>query len=326
MSIDYTDNNTFIFSFVRMNPPTPGHLLVVESMIYNALELNVNRIFIILSNSMDDKNPIPCSSDTIPKPKTKKLETIILANPIDYIFKSEILREMIEVYKTQMIQKASNEEDKVKISKMDIVIICSSGNPFSFINSILYKDFIEKGITDINLFFIVGQDRAEFVDRIVDNFKTKDYIKSINAKILPREGMSQLIKSGPGDTSISDIPMEQYSASFVRKLVKNRNKTEFDEVYKPYLEDTKINKLYNTISNGLIIYDNKPSKVSIEEEMPESIYIKSKLLPIIKGGRKSKKSKNNKKSRKSKKSKNNKKSRKSKKSKNNKKSRNIISY
>jgi nicotinic acid mononucleotide adenylyltransferase len=302
MSVDYTPDNTFIFSFVRMNPPTPGHLLVVESMIYNALQLNVNRIFIILSNSMDDKNPIPCSYDTIPKPKTKKLESIIAANRIDYVFKSEILREMIEVYKRQMIQKALNEEDKLKIYQMDVEIICSSGNPFGFISSVLYHDFIEKGVNDINLFFIVGQDRAEFVDRIVDNFKTKDYIKSINAKILPREGMSQLIESGPGDTSISNIPLEQYSASFVRKLVKNRNKTEFDEVYKPYLEDTTINKLYDTIANGLIIYDNKQTKSTIEEEIPESMYIKRNLLPIIKGGRKTKKSRKNKKNKKTRKS------------------------
>jgi hypothetical protein len=72
MSVSYTNNNTFIFSFVRMNSPTPGHLLVVESMINEALKLEVNRIFVILSNSMDDKNPIPCSLDTIPKPKNKK--------------------------------------------------------------------------------------------------------------------------------------------------------------------------------------------------------------------------------------------------------------
>ena len=303
MSVNYTNNNTFIFSFVRMNPPTPGHLLVVESMINEALKLGVNRVFVILSNSMDDKNPIPCSVDTIPKPKTKKMEAIIAANPIDYAFKSEILREMIEAYKHAMIEKASSEQDKAKISGMMIEIICSSGNPFGFIGSVLFKYFVEKRVNAVNLFFIVGEDRAEFVDRVVDNFKTKDYVKSINAKILPREGMSALIKSGPGETSISDIPMEQYSASFVRKLVKNSNKTEFDEVYRPYLNQEQINKLYDTISNGLMIYE-KPAKAAAEddeEETPESMYIKNNLLPIIKGGRKSRKAKKVRKSRKAKK-------------------------
>jgi nicotinic acid mononucleotide adenylyltransferase len=306
MSVSYTNNNTFIFSFVRMNPPTPGHLLVVESMINEALKLEVNRIFVILSNSMDDKNPIPCSLDTIPKPKTKKMEAIIAANQIDYAFKSEILREMVEVYKQVMIQKVSSEEEKYKISKMIIEIICSSGNPFGFIGSALFKNFVERGVSDVNLFFIVGQDRAEFVDRVVDNFKTKDYVKSINAKILPREGMSVLIKSGPGETSISDIPLEQYSASFVRKLVKNSKKTEFDEVYRPYLKQEQINKLYDTIANGLMIYE-KPKKTAAtaddeEEETPESIYIKNNLLPLIKGGKKSRKSRKIRKSRKTRKS------------------------
>jgi nicotinic acid mononucleotide adenylyltransferase len=305
MSVSYTNNNTFIFSFVRMNPPTPGHLLVVESMINEALKLDVNRIFVILSNSMDDKNPIPCSLDTIPKPKTKKMEAIIAANPIDYAFKSEILREMVEVYKQEMIQKVSSEEEKAKISEMNVEIICSSGNPFGFIGSVLFKDFVERGVSDVNLFFIVGQDRAEFVDRVVDNFKTKDYIKSINAKILPREGMSALIKSGPGETSISDIPLEQYSASFVRKLVKNSKKTEFDEVYRPYLKQEQINKLYDTIANGLMIYE-KPKKAAAtaddeEEETPESMYIKNNILPIIKGGKKSRKIRKTRKSRKTRK-------------------------
>ena len=306
MSVSYTNNNTFIFSFVRMNPPTPGHLLVVESMINEALKLNVNRIFVILSNSMDDKNPIPCSLDTIPKPKTKKMEAIIAANPIDYAFKTEILREMVEVYKDNMIEKASSEEEKAKIFEMNVEIICSSGNPFGFIGSVLFKDFVKRGVSDVNLFFIVGQDRAEFVDRVVDNFKTKDYVKSINAKILPREGMTSLIKIGPGETTISDIPLEQYSASFVRKLVKNSKKTEFNEVYTPYLKQEQINKLYDTIANGLMIYE-KPKKAAAtaddeEEETPESMYIKNNLLPLIKGGKKSRKIKKSKKSKKSRKS------------------------
>ena len=71
MSIDYKNDNTFIFTFVRMNPPTPGHLLVIEAMINQAINLNTNKIYIFLSNSMDEKNPLACSLDTVPPPKTK---------------------------------------------------------------------------------------------------------------------------------------------------------------------------------------------------------------------------------------------------------------
>jgi hypothetical protein len=71
MSINYTPDNTFIFSFVRMNPPTPGHLSLIKTMIDKAIELNVNKVYIITSSSLDGKNPLPCSSDAIQKPKNK---------------------------------------------------------------------------------------------------------------------------------------------------------------------------------------------------------------------------------------------------------------
>jgi hypothetical protein len=99
--------------------------------------------------------------------------------------------------------------------------------------------------------------------------------------------MTQLINKGYGETSVTDIPLEQFSASFVRKLVKNGQKTEFDEIYKPYLQRDAINKLFDTIANGLIVY-GKPQKTVVmtvdEEIFPESHYIKNKLLPILKGG------------------------------------------
>lgn len=288
MSIDYRNDNTIIFSFVRMNPPTPGHLLVIQSMINQAIKLNVNKVYVMLSNSMDEKNPIPCSIDTIPKPKTKKMETIIAANSIDYAFKSDILKEMIQNYKAKMISTVTSQQEKNLISSMEIKVVCSSGNPFGFIDSILHTDFLDKGISDINIFFIVGQDRSDFVDRIVEMFQEKEYVKSIDAKVLPREGMTQLINKGYGETSVTDIPLEQFSASFIRKLVKNGQKTEFDEIYKPYLQRDAINKLFDTIANGLIVY-GKPQKsvtATVEEDIfPESHYIKKNLLPIIKGGK-----------------------------------------
>jgi nicotinic acid mononucleotide adenylyltransferase len=318
MNIDYRNDNTFIFSFVRMNPPTPGHLLVIQSMINRAIQLNVNKVYVLLSNSMDEKNPIPCSVDTIPKPKTKKMETIIAANSIDYAFKSDILKEMVQSYKEKMISTVSSEQEKRFIASMEIIVMCSSGNPFGFIDSILYKDFVEKGISDINIFFIVGQDRSDFVDRIVEMFEKKDYVKSIDAQILPREGMTKLINKGYGETSVTDIPLEQFSASFVRKLVKNGNKTEFDEIYKPYLQTDAINKLFDTIANGLIVY-GKPQKSIVatvdEEVFPESYYIKNKLLPIVKGGknRRTKITKRTKKTRKNRRTKKTRKNRRTKK-------------
>jgi hypothetical protein len=53
--------NTIIFTIARMNPPTPGHIYLLENMIELALKNNVSQINIILSSTVDDeKNPVEC--------------------------------------------------------------------------------------------------------------------------------------------------------------------------------------------------------------------------------------------------------------------------
>ena len=42
------NNNTIIFTMARMNPPTPGHLELIKTLIDQALRLKVNKVFIIL--------------------------------------------------------------------------------------------------------------------------------------------------------------------------------------------------------------------------------------------------------------------------------------
>ena len=95
--------------------------------------------------------------------------------------------------------------------------------------------FVDKGINNVNLFFIVGADRADFADTIINSFKDASYIKTLNAKILPRPGMQKLLNQNVNTTNINEIPMEQYSASFVRNLVKNNQREEFELIYRPYL-------------------------------------------------------------------------------------------
>ena len=112
MSVDYTPYNTFIFSFVRMNPPTPGHLELIKTMIDKAIDLGVDKAYVITSSSLDGKNPLPCSSSSIPKPKNKS-DAAILANmsQSDLIYKSTILDKMISAYKTHL---ADSEMDSLK--------------------------------------------------------------------------------------------------------------------------------------------------------------------------------------------------------------------
>jgi len=310
MSIDYTPNNTFIFSFVRMNPPTPGHLVVIKTLIDKAIELGSEKAYIITSSSMDGKNPIPCSIETLPKPKTKADGAIIdRIRQSDLVYKSSILEEMIASYKRQLIdaeplEEASESLDvetgdekeasktecvgdtcaiiggnrRTQIDNLNVIVLCSTGSPFGFINGVIKKDFIDRGIPKINMFFIVGRDRADFLDTIVDNFKTKDYVKSIDGEILGREGMTELKTSGLGERSIEDIDPSAYSASFIRGLGKNGQREEFNQVYSRYLPPEDIQKMFETIQIGIQM---KSPASKDEDENPQSRYFDRKLLPII---------------------------------------------
>jgi hypothetical protein len=300
--------NTFIFSFVRMNPPTPGHLVLVKTMMDKAIAIGIDTVYLLVSSSIDGKNPLPCSVDSIPKPKTKQSAEIV-NNMIktDLIYKSTILDKMIASYKQTLITAESNPVIKKQIKNLNIIVLCSSGNPFGFIDNIIKTDFINANNAQINMVFIVGRDRADFLDTIVDNFKTRDYIKSIDGIILEREGMEELKASGVGKRKIEDIDASEYSASFVRGLVKNKKLEDFKKVYKPYLEARDIEKLYKTIEIGIQM---KTPASKDEDENPRSRYFDGKLLPIInegfkavKGGKKTKKSKKTKKTKKAKKTK-----------------------
>jgi nicotinamide mononucleotide adenylyltransferase len=56
------DKKTIVFTIGRMNPPTSGHLKLIQTMMEKAFELNENKIYIILSHTQDNKtNPLYCS-------------------------------------------------------------------------------------------------------------------------------------------------------------------------------------------------------------------------------------------------------------------------
>jgi hypothetical protein len=294
MTIVYTSNNTFIFSFVRMNPPTPGHLELVKTMIYKAIKLGVNQAYIITSSSLDGKNPLPCSSQTIPKPKNKNdlsiMEGIIKS---DIIYKSSVLEKMINSYKQQLIEAEPDVNIKSKIENINIIILCSSGSPFGFIYNIIKTNYIDVGFPKINMIFIVGRDRADFLDTIVDNFKSKDYIISIDGIVLEREGMGEAKNTDVSKLNIEELKPSEYSGSLVRNLVRKGDRIKFEQVYNKYLTTEEIYKLYETIQIGMQM--SVPKK-SAENENPYSKYFDGRLLPVINSsaGRRLRKTRKNK--------------------------------
>ena len=164
------------------------------------------------------------------------------------------------------------------IQNVNVIVLCSTGSPFGFVYNIINTNYIEKGIPKINMYFIVGRDRADFLDTIIDGFKSKDYINSISGLVLEREGMEALKNTGLGKRSISEISQSEYSASFIRNLVKNDQKDDFIEVYRQYLAPDEIDKLYDTIKIGTQM---KPPPSKEEDENPRSKYFDGGLLPIM---------------------------------------------
>jgi hypothetical protein len=98
-----------------------------------------------------------------------------------------------------------------------------------------------------------------------------------------------------GTRSISDIDPSEYSASFVRNLVKNNQKEDFTQVYSQYLSPEETEQLYKTIKTGTQM-KSPPSKD--EDENPQSRYFDGGLLPIMgpsSGGKRKRKSRKNRK-------------------------------
>ena len=265
------NNNTIIFTISRMNPPTPGHLLLIKKLIEEAMRQNVPKVYVILSKTNDNnENPIDCQEKiNILGKNDNDMNNMVLG--LKNQMKTDLERQELE---PSILQNIRN-----KIDRTEVFFICVSSSQLSPIFPLydIVRNYSE--IPNLNLFMIVGDDRAEFLDTIVDSFLFKiPNINSVNGQILEREDMAAFKNLSPEELSrvvIEEMPVSAFSASFVRKLVKLGMKDKFDDVYRPYLREEQINHLYEIISEGL---DKPEPKVkSTKPKPPKYIY------PIIRG-------------------------------------------
>lgn len=243
MSIDYRPDNTIIFTLARMNPPTPGHLYLIQRLIEEAISKNVEEVYIILSKTNDNnENPIPCP---------EKINVLGDAN--------DVTKTMINSLKQIMISNTEDADEKSKIQRLRVVTICvpevKGATPFTPLIPIVAarKD---AGIPDVNLFLIIGDDRKDLLDSITDYFFKWDNIHSVSGEILPREEMSEYKEKSADpeqldELVISEVPINAISASFVRNIVRNNRRDKFIELYSPYLDEQKIPGLYEMILHGI---------------------------------------------------------------------------
>ena len=239
-------SNFFIFTIGRMNPPTPGHLGLIKNLIEKALEINTDKVFIILSKTVDEKNPLACENQS----------------NTELSYKKELFDPMVRVLKEQMKQTITEPSKKELLDNIRVITICvpdiKGATPFTPLYSIIYGNEAPynffTNLSAVSLFMIIGDDRADLLDNVKKLFNGKEKIGSVNGQVLPREEMSRFSEMGCDqlkDIDISSVPTNAFSASFVRNIVKCGLKDKFDDIYKPYMDEMTINKLYLSIQTGL---------------------------------------------------------------------------
>ena len=215
------NNGTIIFTIGRMNPPTSGHMKLIETMITLAIENNENNIYIILSNTQDNKK-----------------------NPLDCNTKKTFLTQygMIDHVKRSMMELPSNIN---AIESINIHIFCMNDSVDD--ETKCGKHPILKHICNIiqtrpdarQLLLVIGEDRASSYNFINTDIGTKYPTIEFNTHAVSR-------------------PEGAISATYIRGLVENNNEEQFmEEAAKTGLSPENSNMLYTLIQQGL---QDKPTE------------------------------------------------------------------
>jgi hypothetical protein len=134
-------SNTIIFTIGRMNPPTPGHMGLIKTLVERAIQMGENKVGIILSHSVDsEKNPLEC----------KEKREFILSG-------------LINALKDQMKREGQFPPDK--IDEIQVIIVCMDDEtPPEFGKHPILKSFnalfSQFGYEKPTAYLIVGEDRA----------------------------------------------------------------------------------------------------------------------------------------------------------------------
>jgi len=233
-------NEQFIIATIaRMNPPTPGHLLLIQMMILEAARKGLRQIFIILSHTMDDKkNPLDCwiKRDILLHPSiTRMKESLARSNP----------GRNIENIDVEII--CMNDEDVIEYT--------GSIGVFPSLRYLLHRFYNWPETRDkLTLQLFIGDDREGSYDFINEGLKrlVKHQEVEIEKTILKRPSMDESasidrLRSLTSE-QVSEIPLQSMSATLVRTLVKHGLREHFTEIMKrAYLNPVEIQELWSEL-------------------------------------------------------------------------------
>jgi hypothetical protein len=225
--------NQMVITVARMNPPTPGHMVLVKTMISIAYDNDIKNVYIVLSSTAgDEKNPLPCPE------------------------KKEVLDLMIDSLKEIMIRE--DPKCKVFMRSVNVKTICvprETPNLFSVISTLFSP---QKDPSKGKVIIVLGEDRSDLAESITAFYlnKVKAERETITSILLERESMDKYKKLSENpdefkDIDVRTIPAESMSGSLVRNAVKYGMTDKFQEIYDPWLDPEIIGRLYGLIQHGL---------------------------------------------------------------------------
>lgn len=147
MSINYNNNNTILFTLARMNPPTPGHIFLIEQLIEEAIKINVDHVYIILSKTNDNnENPISC---------LEKTNILGADKSIMDSMNSTLIKQIVsKITNDSSITQQDKDAKLMKLNNMNVITLCvpnfKVATPFSALGNLIYN---MSDITYINLFW-----------------------------------------------------------------------------------------------------------------------------------------------------------------------------
>lgn len=175
--------NSVILTIARMNPPTLGHVFLIENMIETAIHNNTTEIIILLSASVDTtKNPIIC------KDKQKLLYTYGLNKAKENVIeRMPENKEFIENINFDIICMDDVNYTRVDTDKKD--------NIFTILSSIFKKKYHYPEI-GLKLSLVIGEDRKgnyDSIEKYVSNEKNPIIFETPNVLNRP-EGSESATK------------------------------------------------------------------------------------------------------------------------------------
>jgi hypothetical protein len=263
MAAEFTDRQGHLFCTIgRMNPPTTGHMRVIEELFKSALTVG-GHVVVFLSDTSGREKMTLADSDLGKIPKE---------NPLLCETKRQILLKMVTRFISAYPQ----------FGAVPFEIIC--GKPVPLLFGYVARTRPEK----VSLFLGNEPEKVElgetfrsgFFDEAVPRFTQKDNENQKKEKIQAAIEKTRSRRETYGGIGLSvhfmDRPPGSVSATMVRNYVRAPNKPRFNALYEDYLEQENKNSLFTNIHEGMMRIERNVHAEKVEKESARTSTKKSK--------------------------------------------------